>query len=281
MNFFQSLWHRITRQELIDTLYQTINKNLQTIEELQSQEQEYKNKIKDKEQLISYYCNEIYDRDGEIDDLRAEINTLRIEENAYPLPDIDVDWDKHPYFPSTKFTYYDTNKKENVDIYATLTPSKFTRLWTDEMYNYVINGMKKYGNKTQLEQVVRLRDLVCDRVAYHHDLNSKGLMSENWKLPIQTFYEKKGDCEDMTNLWLTFCKIYGIPSNAVFNLTGFYGNVGHSFGGFLDDKNNMQIIECTTKSRVIPMKDSQYRCKGGLNGLSNWSCSGVPRVEQF
>lgn len=280
MKFLKDLWARITRQELIDTLYQTINKNLQTIEELNSQEQEYKNQIRAKEQLVTYYCNEIYDKDAEIDDLKSEINTLRIEENAYPLPEIDVDWDKHPYFPNTKFTYYDAEKKESVDVYATLTPSKFTRLWTDEMYNYVINGMKKYSKKTLLEQVVRLRDLVCDRVTYHHDLNSKGLLVENWKLPIQTFYEKKGDCEDMTNLWLTFCKIYGIPSNVVFNLTGFYGNGGHSFGGFLDNK-TMKIIECTTKSRVIDMKGSQYRCKGQLNGLSNWSCSGVPRVEQF
>lgn len=610
MNFFQSLWHRITRQELIDTLYQTINKNLQTIEELNSQEQEYKNTILEKEKLLKGYADLMAERDEEIESLKNEIHTLRIEENAYPLPEIDVDWDKHPYFPHTKFSYYDATKKETVDVYATLTPGKFSRLWTDEMYNYVINGMKKYGNKTLLEQVVRLRDLVCDRVTYHHDLNSKGLLVENWKLPIQTFYERKGDCiaeyeeiwmsdgttkkvkdliigdvilsydfntkkfvkkkilnvcnkdklkinrvhfrngntidvtenqpmwsrinnkgdsiynktllsninleswygrmvptvrelpyeekdiawlnedlcfvighffsegwvdksgkvgtcgydvneyiipileknnipftegkngsgvptinflksdfkeylkklkvnsfyftipselknlpkyklqkildghflgdghyrlgrnyelkqystsadtlkdylceislklkkplysyyqinhqgagkrpiwrlddnpnsdfrkdkgydnigevsisyvepleevqtydfevedthtfifkngiighncEDVTNLWLTFCKIYGIPSNVVFNLTGFYGNVGHSFGGFLDNK-TMKIIECTTKSRVIDMKGSHYRCKGQLNGLSNWSCSGVPRVEQF
>lgn len=281
MKFLKDLWNKITRQELIDTLYQEINKNLQTIEELQSQEQEYKNQIRDKDQLITYYCNEIYDRDGEIDDLRAEINTLRIEENAYPLPDIDVDWDKHPYFPTTMFTYYDSTKKKNVNVSAQLTPGKYYRCYSDEMYSYVMNGMKGYSKKTMIEQVIRLRDLVCDRVRYHHDLTSEGVLTENWKLPMQTYYECVGDCDDMCVLWVTFCKIYGIPSNRVFNLTGFYGNVGHSFGGFLDDKNNMQIIECTTKSRVIPMKDSQYRCKGSLNGLSNWSCSGVPRVEQW
>ena len=45
MKWLNEIWNRITRQELIDTLYQTINNHQHTIEELQSQEQEYKNTI--------------------------------------------------------------------------------------------------------------------------------------------------------------------------------------------------------------------------------------------
>lgn len=87
MKFLKDLWARITRQELIDTLYQTINKNLQTIEELNSQEQEYKNKIRDKEQLVTYYCNEIYDKDAEIDDLITELKTFKPSEEEQILQD--------------------------------------------------------------------------------------------------------------------------------------------------------------------------------------------------
>jgi hypothetical protein len=281
MNFFQSLWHRITRQELVDTLYQTINKNLQTIEELNSQEQEYKNTILEKEKLLKGYADLMAERDEEIEDLQNEINTLRIEENIYPLPSIDVDWDKHPYFPGTIFTYYDKDLKENIDVNAQLTPSKFYRVYSDEMYNYVINGMKKYSNKSQLEQVIKLRDLVCDRVTYHSDLSSKGIKIENWKLPMQTYYQKKGDCDDMCVLFVTFCKIYGIPTNQVFNLTGFCNTTGHSFGGYLDTEGTMWIVECTSKLPIIKMKGSAYRCKGHLSGLSNSQFSGVPLVEQF
>lgn len=280
MKFLKDLWHKILALDN-QPLNDEIRKLQHQVEELQSQELEYKKDILSKEALLNHYIDVIEGNAVEYEDKIAELKALLAENEVYDLPNIDVDWDKHPYFPSTMFTYYDSTKKKNVNVFAQLTPSKYYRCYSDEMYNYVNNGMKGYAKKSMLEQVKRLRDLVCDRVTYHHDLTSEGALTENWKLPMQTFYERVGDCDDMCVLWVTFCKIYGIPSDRVFNLTGFYGNAGHSFGGFLDDKNNMQIIECTTKSRVIPMKDSQYRCKGSLNGLSNWSCSGVPRTEQF
>jgi hypothetical protein len=281
MKFLKNLWARITRQELIDTLYQTINKNLQTIEELHSQEQEYKNQIRAKEQLITYYCNEISERDGEIDDLKSEIYSLQNENNICPQPDLEVDWDRFPYFGETLFSYYDIDTKKIVDTKIQMTPSKFYKIWSDEMYQYVITGMKTYSKKTELEKIVRLRDLVCDRVTYQFDTNSEGFKIDNWKLPIQTFANKKDDCDGMTSLWLTFCNIYGIPSNKVFNLTGTVPQGGHSFGGYLDQDNKMWIIECTSKMKPFLMKGSNYKCNTGISGITNWQFSGVPKVEQL
>jgi hypothetical protein len=281
MNFFQSLWHRITRQELIDTLYQTINNNLQTIEELNSQEQEYKNTILEKEKLLKSYADLIADKDISIEDLYREIDTIRKEENIYPEPNLQVDWDRFPYFGKTVFSYYDLTTKKIVDTEIQMTPSKYYKIWSDEMYQYVISGMKGYTKKTEFEKVVKLRDLVCDKITYQFDTNSEGFKIDNWKLPIQTFANKKDDCDGMTSLWLTFCNIYGIQSNKVFNLTGTVPQGGHSFGGYLDQDNQMWVIECTSKKKPFLMKGSKYKCNTRISGITNWAFAGVPKVEQF
>ena len=218
---------------------------------------------------------------AQIDSRDDELESLKNENGVYPLPELDVDWDKHPYFASSINYYYNEKTKKIAKYTAQWTPSKLSRIWTDEMYEYVIFGMKKSSKLTELQKVVKLRNLVLNRCKYMHDLNDIGISEENWKLPHDTYYSKAGDCEDLVNLWLTFCNIYGIPSNKVFNLTGLYGNGGHSFGGYLDDNQVMWIIECTSKSRPLKMKGSNYRCKSSLNGITNWGCSGIPNKEQF
>lgn len=273
MKFLKDLWNKIITSN--DQQYKDeIAELSRLLEVYKSHEKELNDTILAKNKLLDIN-NEI------IDDLKSEIYSLQNENNICPQPDLEVDWDRFPYFGETLFSYYDIDTKKIVDTKIQMTPSKFYKIWSDEMYQYVITGMKTYSKKTELEKIVRLRDLVCDRVTYQFDTNSEGFKIDNWKLPIQTFANKKDDCDGMTSLWLTFCNIYGIPSNKVFNLTGTVPQGGHSFGGYLDQDNKMWIIECTSKMKPFLMKGSNYKCNTGISGITNWQFSGVPKVEQF
>lgn len=249
---------------------------------------EYQRIIKQHEQLNLTLNEQLKTKDlviatcqSEISDLRVEINNIKNSENIYPEPVIPVDFSRFPYFPTTKFYYYDKQTKNFKENSIQVTPGKMYRLWSDEMYSIAQSCYKRNKDKSFKDKLKALRNLVLDRCEYHSDLSTTGGLIENWKLPIQTFADKKGDCEDLTILWLTYCNICGIPSNRVFNLTGYYKTTGHSFGAYIDDDGLVYIMECTSKSEPIKFIGSDYRCKGAIKGLSNWQFSGVPGKEQF
>ena len=203
-----------------------------------------------------------------------------------PVPDLKVDWTKIPYLPTTYFYYYNQKQAKIIGVYCNFSPSKFLKVWDDRIYNFVWDAYKPHMNEPLKDKLVFLRNLVLTKCVYQNDFNEKGALDEDWKMPLVTYYEGVGDCECLTNLFLTFCKIVGIPSNKVFNLTGVYVNqdgteTGHSFGGFIDENNLLYIIECTNNNPIVRMIGSNYKCKGSLSGIFNWDLMGKPLQEQI
>ena len=242
-----------------------------TIEQLTMTTNSYKNSAELVKRLIV-----------EKDNLSAQIETLKKQLNPVPAtkPNLNVDWTKRPYFPQTRRWIYSEKEKAIVERTFQFTPSKFTRIWSDELYQFAM-GIN-LGGMTLRQQAIAIRDAVLSVCVYQYDENAKGLTIENWKLPHETFADGFGDCEDLTNLWLCICNIRGLSSQRVFNVTGFYGTTGHSYGGsFIDDDNTFWILECTSKLSPTKMKGSNYTCTGLLKGISNWDFAGLPLQDQF
>ena len=271
-------WFKDQYNKIVTSNDQKYLSQIKDLQHIQEELQDQVNVLNDNIAQNNIFINKLQLK---LDAKNLQLDLIQKEEKIYPKPDLDVDWDRFPYFPASKIYYY--NKEDNkVNEFAVQwTPSKLTRVWTDEMYNYVIKAHNKYKEDTEKVRIIFLRDLVFSKCKYQTDFNQSGLTIENWKTPVETYYSGFGDCEDLTNLWLTFCNIVGIPSDKVFNLTGYYNTTGHSFGGYLDDMGKMWIIECTSKASPILMKGSVYKCSGKLSGITNWSVSGIPKASQF
>ena len=93
-------------------------------------------------------------------------------------------------------------------------------------------------------------------------------------------------CEDTTVLFVTLCRIAGVPSDRVFNATGWFDNkYGHSFPIVKMEDDKWYVMETTLKfipNKPILFKGSRYSCKFrmGIGGVNNWEHKGVIKNDQ-
>jgi len=287
MNFFKNFWQKIAQsdnQPFTDT-----------INSLNTQISQYKSEISAKNIIIIEMQNHNQDLSTDNDQLRAdyletlanmEEYTQRFENLNHTLnpPNINIKWGAPTYFPAWLIYYSDGTQMQTKSV--TMTPAKFYRLWTDEMWNECQAHKKQWSDKEPFKnKVVALRNLVLKHCKYVTDANRVGKPGENWRIPIESYYGGQCDCEDMTSLFITFCNICGIPSDRVFNATGYITikkqDIGHSFAIFQDDDSKWYVLECTAQQDPKLFKGSAYHCKGMLKGLSNWQWCGDPQEEQW
>jgi len=226
----------------------------------------------------------------ERDKLAEQIKDLQKPTVAsFVIPTDIIDTSKFPYMPNYTSLFLNsiTGKLESKE--NQMTPSKFYREFTNEMYQFVMSNIKGMTDPDLIK--IKLRDLADARVEYKKDLkvksNGEYIVGENWKPAHITWDDKAGDCEDSTILWVCFCAIANIPADEVFNATGYYNQmgkeVGHSWGVAKFKDNNWYVIETTAKKTPVKLIGSDYRIPLGniMNGLSNWSISGKSKKEQF
>jgi len=115
-------------------------------------------------------------------------------------------------------------------------------------------------------------DFVCRRVSYTYD------NKEAWNFPQTTYWREKGDCEDSTILFVTLCRLAGVPSDRVFNALGWFKKgreeYGHSWAICKLDNDEWYIFETTLVTRGTPKKfkgDDNYFADWGV---ANWSIQG-------
>jgi transglutaminase-like putative cysteine protease len=193
--------------------------------------------------------------------------------------DIEMASTGYPYFPKWK-VYYWKNGVYTKDVQ--LTPTKFYRIWSDDMYQHFKAVVKDLN--TFDEKVVALRNDILRRTTYKNDVAKNGNKSENWRLPTETYYGKIGDCDDFCILWVTACKICELPADRVFNATGYVTwlgkEAGHSYGIAKFDDGEWYVVD-STSTKVMKLKGSDYKINGLIRGISNWKFSGVPKDIQF
>lgn len=279
MNFIQKLWNNIITSN--DAPYIT------EIKELKEQNNYLLLKSNDIQSTLDNVRDENEVLQANYDKLCNEYKELKdsIENpedtNEYTAPDF-LDTTKFPYLPNWLIYYYDDGiKTKNVNF----TPSKFYKIWSDEMYHYFRDGIK---GLTKFDSIVtKLRDLVYDKRQYELDVTKTAKAGENWRPGFETFYGGIGDCEDSTILWITACNICGINPERVFNATGHLkmgsNSYGHSYGVAKFDDGHWYVIETTSKRKPIKLIGSDYTITKDsmLNGLTNWKFSGKSKLEQF
>ncbi len=85
-------------------------------------------------------------------------------------------------------------------------------------------------------------------VKYKYDVNKYGF-NEYWQLPILTHYLGEGDCEDSSNLLLSWFKAAGLPAFALRNTCGMTKLGGHSTVYVYDFKNDVwRHMEATSQT---------------------------------
>lgn len=112
------------------------------------------------------------------------------------------------------------------------------------------------------------------RLTYRYD------EKENWQFPVVSNQIRHGDCEDGTILFVTLCRIAGVPGDSVFNATGWFfpdsgGQFGHSYAVARMEDSKWYVFETTLNSlpkHPIPFKDSKNY--DASFGVSNWKYQG-------
>ena len=280
MNFIQKIWNNIVTSndayfcDKIAELQRDLRYNKNELEDLEFTHNVTIESFKD----LNIKYNKLYIEHTE---LKESITNPIIPNIKYTTPEF-LDTSKFPYLPSWKIYYYKNGMKTKK---VPFTPSKFYRVWSDEMYRYFKNKTK--GIKSFDKLIIKLRDLSCDICKYETDVSRLGKAGENWRMPTETYYGRLGDCEDSTILWITACNICGVNPERVFNATGYLTQnskeVGHSFGLAKFEDGKWYVIETTSKRKPILLQGSKYKITQGsmLNGLSNWFFSGKSKQEQF
>ncbi len=277
MKFLKDLWAEITRQKLIDTQYNEINR----LQNLLNEEIDNYNFMKEQFESMQKLKNKYLE---DLSRLQLEYDLLKNSLADEDTPELPVDFTKVPYTGTNANTFYNdaTNKLETNYTYITI--SKYFRFWNDEYYSNVIRLYKQKKPKTIRDKVIFAKDIIHEEFMfkYQHDKNYSGVFHEHWKTIPQMWADKKMDCEDFSIMTVATCNIIGVPADRVFMLTGFYGTAGHAFVGFIDDDGITYVLESTSpNSRPIKFKGSKYKCKAPLSGISNWAWKGVPNVEQW
>ena len=96
-------------------------------------------------------------------------------------------------------------------------------------------------------KVTRITRWVQKNIKYISD-TSLGV-SEYWQLPIETYYRKMGDCEDMSILIVTLCRIAGVPAHRIKVAAGLVKTGknaetgGHAYPVFLRDDGEWVILD--------------------------------------
>lgn len=279
MKFLKDLWHKIVSSN--DEQY--INKIAELEIIIKKQKEDYNNLSSDYNVVLDNY----YIMKKQFDEIQDLKNFMLKELEQYKNPttpdeinsyDIEIKSNDYPYLPSWLIFYY-KNGLQTKSI--TVTPTKFYKIWSDEMYKDFNNQIKNC--KTFDEKVIKIRDYILSRTKYEHDAG-KVNKAENWRMPTETYYGKVGDCDDFAILWISACKMCGLPADRVFLATGYVKWLGKEYGHawniakFDDDK--WYAVD-STSSKVVKLLGSDFKIKGFLRGISNWKFSGVPKNEQF
>jgi hypothetical protein len=281
MKWLKDLWNRIVSSN--DEQY--INK-IAELEIIIKQQKDAYNELEDKlnDEIDNYlFMKSQYELMQETkNELLEELEKYKEQPKPEYITPNFLDTSKFPYLPNWLVYYY----KNGIQTKSVpFTPSKFYRIWSDEMYNYFRKEIKRI--KSFDKKVEKLRDVIVDITKYETDVIRTGKAGENWRTPVETYYGGLGDCEDTTILWVTACNICDISPERVFNATGyldqFNKKIGHSFGLAKFDDGKWYVIETTSKRKPHKFKGSKYTIprKSILNGLTNWEFSGESKEDQF
>lgn len=107
---------------------------------------------------------------------------------------------------------------------------------------------------------------------------------DNWQLPLQTWYRKKGDCEDSTTLFVTIARACGIPADQIYNAVGPTSFGYHSYPiAYLDADDVKEMLGYPSteaigwyifESTLHFLPDKPKKLVGSQyfidNGLQNW-----------
>ena len=136
---------------------------------------------------------------------------------------------------------------------------------------------KKWHKLEHDEKLLKIWEFVVRSVVYQYD------KLEDWRHPIITYNYRKGDCEDGTILFVTLCRIAGVPANKVFNACGYFyssrGKFGHSFPIAQMSDGKWYVFETTldvVTSWPVLFKGSSYDASWGVH---NWMFDGMLKKE--
>lgn len=281
---------------LYNLLVGATSEQMQQVQDLSAQNKELTNKVKalndyvyqlqktddGKAQKIIDLEATIADNDKRITDLTEGIESLKVAlaatgEIDAPLPNF-LDENKPAYTPWFQFfkpdgTLSGVTCDDPRDVYAFFN---FQKKWVYE------NDIKNLSKHQKLMAIWKWVTDAKNRY-YEYDYN------DNWQLAIQTYYRKKGDCEDSSILFVTFARVAGIRPDEIFLSVGdsqwgyhaypiiYYSDEeAKEFGG----NAGWYIFESTLSGYCPPKPSQLLGAKYWVDSIANWKFAGIVKSDQ-
>ena len=212
--------------------------------------------------LLQIYQKDVNKLKADNAALLAENNTLKAGSveppSAYPV------WMKpgNVYEPSTSIVRPD-GFRDSIHI-----PVRFFYPRFDDLQQLVLDS-GWLNLSTVEEKLSQILKWVILNHSYQADLG------EDWRPAQETFYYKRGDCEDSTILWVTLCRLAGVPADRVFNAIGSFNGMGHSFGVGTHDDGRLYLYETTLSTPPSSIKAFDGNGPYAIDCLVNWKYVGV------
>ncbi|MFA5412767.1 MAG: transglutaminase family protein [Candidatus Micrarchaeia archaeon] len=217
-------------------------------------------------------------REGEIaiESLKAELALTGEPQSAFP--DF-LQEGSYPYLPRRQFV-----TKDGMDT-ALLSDAR--EIYALFQFHKGIVSSRGWKKLSRHQKLMAIWKFVCsqDTRKYEYD------RGDNWQLALDTYYRKRGDCEDSSILFVTFARAAGISPSEVFLAVGptsfgyhafpivYYSpkDAQDAFGN--PESSGWYVFEATLEEepvQPIPLAGSVY---GIDNGLQNWQHAGQIKPE--
>lgn len=250
---------------------------------------ELKNRIEDLKLEAKYYQDNLDLQKANNTLFNKQINELQQLNNTLKL---QLEQDKEDLF----IAYDDIRTEIETKYKAKNVKYNLAISTKDEIKNYKIDVRNfistfydleeelKYNKLTIKDYIAKYKDLELAQyhlildiynysrkyVKYIYDINLYGA-SEFWQIPILTYYQKLGDCEDMSHLLLAFYKASGLPAWMFRNTCGMCKLGGHStVYAYILKENKWYHLEATRTSKYADYLAIPDKAKDDLHITDVW-----------
>lgn len=228
------------------------------IKVLENQRILLKEQVSSKEDMIAY--------------LQSENKSLykRLEQYEFPVPP-EPDWldNTRVYKPTIQFVLPN-------GVVSTITiPPQEIYASSPELEKLVTRN--EWKSMPLNKKLFSIWSHVITNCSYTYDFQ------EAYRFPAVTWARRTGDCEDTSALFVTLCKIAGVPADRIFMACGWWqmptGKIGHAYPIAQMDDDKWYVFETT----LVRVPDYPKLFKGsnyfGDWGMANWIFAGKMKPE--
>ena len=186
----------------------------------------------------------------DITDLQNRINELE-QDLSEADPFATVGWTKETLVYQKRYVTDEYGQKK----FTSNDVTEYIQTHSAVLKQIVVLANNLYHPKSERETAEAMWSVMHAsnglKIVYRADDYQGTPTGDYWLLPNETIVLQKGDCEDTSILWASLCALAGIPLHRLIIFLGFYGTIGHAWGGYWEPDMRKWLLIESTQSHIF------------------------------